>query len=329
MNNKATIIAASVLVAVFAALGAFAYFFVKPLFDQYQEDERLRQSLEQTLVNLRDNFHGYSPELLMNSWQEKMEPWRAARLERSGYFNFGDWYDREQPPEEARMRKYWYVEVTAKMLQDLYTEIYAKVNRYDAYPQDIRQTFNVATEQDWQGRDVSDAEITNNLDRLAFGVSVCRFLLRNNVTQVGGMSMWPRRIAKEHGDMLAMQTVGLQFTIATRDLVKMLEDLRMADRYFNVDGIKITYPYIAYNVEPQLQVQMLLSQARYRREFVEGGGAGAGPGAGAGGTGPGGVNQELLASFQRPTEVERAPIAEPGVFGKAWRWFKQNILVMH
>ncbi len=323
MNNRGTIIAASVLVAVFAALGAFAYFFVKPLFDEYKEDERLRQSLEQTLVNLRDNFHGYSPELLMNAWQDKMQPWRAARVERSAYFNFGDWYEREQPPEDARMRKYWYVEATGKMLQDLYTEIYAKVNRYDAYPQDIRRTFNVATEQDWQGRDVSDDEIARNMDRLAFGVSVCRFLLGNNVTQVGGMSLWPRRFAKEYGDMLAMQTVGLQFTIATRDLVKMLEDLRMSDRYFCVDGIKITYPYIAYNVEPQLQVQMLLSQAFYRRQFVEGGGA-----AGGGAAGPAGVSPELVA-FRRPSEVERAPVVEPGVFGKAWRWFKQNILVMH
>ena len=101
----------------------------------------------------------------------------------------------------------------------------------------------------------------------------------------------------------------------------------MADRYFSVDGMKITYPYIAYNVEPQLQVQMLLTQANYRKAFVEGAdkeGA-APPGApGAPGAAPGG-----FAALQRPTDVQRAPVEEPGVFGKAWKWFKTNVLVMH
>lgn len=325
MSNKATIIGVLVLVSVLGALGGGAYFFAKPMFDQYKEDERLRQSLEQTLSALRDNFQGYVPDLLINGWQDKMQPWRNARTERSAYFNFGDWFETEKPPVEARLRKFWYVEVTNKLIQEFWTEVYAKTRSYETFPQDLRKLHGVAAEQDWQGRDVSDAEIERNMTRLAFGLSACRFLLKSNVTQVTGMSIWPRRTAKEYGDMLAMQTLGAQFTIPSRDLVKMFEELRMADRYFSVDGMKITYPYIAYNVEPQLQVQMLLTQANYRKQFVEGSDKAdaAAPGA------PGGAPADGFAALQRPTDVQRAPVAEPGVFGKAWRWFKQNVLVMH
>ncbi|NLV40187.1 MAG: hypothetical protein GXY15_03030 [Candidatus Hydrogenedentes bacterium] len=327
MNNKNAIIGVLVLTAVFGALGAGAYFFAKPMFDQYKEDERLRQSLEQTLTSLRDNFQGYVPDLLINGWQEKMQPWRDARTERSAYFSFGDWFDTEKPPVEARLRKFWYVEVTNKAIQDFWTEVYAKTRSYETFPQDVRKLFGVAAEQDWQGRDVTDAEIERNMFQLSFGLSACRFFLKNNVTQMSNMSIWPRRTAKEYGDMLAMQTLGAQLTIPARDLVKMFEELRMADRYFSVDGMKITYPYIAYNVEPQLQVQMLLTQANYRKQFVEGSDKAdaAAPGApGAPGAAPAG-----FAALQRPTDVQREPVAEPGAIGKAWKWFKRTVLVMH
>jgi hypothetical protein len=323
VKNKGRIIGIVVLLAIFSALGAGYFQYIKPQFEQYAADEKLRASLEATYTDLSGTFQGFQPELLMTAWQEKLQPWRGAREERAGYFNYGDWYDHEKPAKDSdRMVKFWYGDTANKMVQDFYGELYKKYGRYDTYPQDFRNALGVATDQEWQGRDVTDAEVIRNLDKLAYGLSVCRLLLKYNVPQVTQIRMWPPRITNEYEQMLIGQTVGLQFTVSTKDLVKMLDDLRTGDRYFSVDALKITYPYIAYNVEPQLQVSMLLSQANYRKAFIE---KSEGDKGGAGGAKPGGAVASIV-----PTRPPAAPLApEPGAVGKVWKWIKNNLLYMH
>ena len=326
MKNKGRIIGTTVLALVFGALG-FAYFqYIQPQFEQYKKDEKLRASLEDTYKSIQVAFQGYQPELLMNAWQNKLEPWRNARNERAAYFNYGDWFNHEKPAKDSdRMVKFWYSDTANKMAQDFYGELYKKYGRYDTYPQDFRAAVGAATDQEWQGRDVTDAEVNRNLEKMAYGLSVCRLLLKYNVPQVAQLRLWAPRITDEYAQMLLAQTAGVQFTISAKDLVKMLDDLRTGDRYFTVDALKITYPYIAYNVEPQLQVSMLLSQARYRKVFVENSEAAQGaPGApvpGAPGV-PGASPMPL-----RPPGPP--PLEEPGVIGSAWKWFKNNILYIH
>ena len=323
MKNKSAIIGTLVLLAIFAGLGAGWYLYVKPKFDQFKQDERMQASLEETYKKLNESFGGFKPELLMDQWSKNLQPWRQARTERSAYFNYGDWYEHEKAPQEARMLKFWYGEASDKMMQDLYAKIYAKLGRYDTYPQDIRTMLNVAMEQDWQGRDVTDKEIDDNLANLAFGIKVVELLLDNNVSQLAAMSVWPKRIAGEYAEMIAIQTVGLQFSASMRDFVKLMETLRQEERYFSVDGIKITYPYIGYNVEPQIQVQLLLSQSNYLKNRVESGEGDAKPGA------PGGGPAMPQMPGGKKGEVQQAPVAEAGAVAKAWKWFKNNVLYIH
>jgi len=322
VKDKGRIIGIVVLVAVFGALGGLYFKYIQPQFAQYDKDEKLRASLETTYKDLKQTFFGYKPELLIDAWQNKLQPWRAAREERAGYFNYGDWFDHEKPAQDtARMVKFWYSDTANKMAQDFYGELYKKWQRYDTYPQDFRSAFGAASDQEWQGRDVAVADVNRNLDKLAYGLSACRLLLKYNVPQVTQMRLWPPRIADEFKQMMNAQTIGLQFIIATKDFTKMMDDLRTGDRYFSVDALKITYPYIAYNVEPQLQVSMLLSQTRYRKAFIEKSeteqsAAGAAP-AGA-----------AAATAMRPPPAT-VPVEEPGAVGKVWKWIKNNILYMH
>ncbi len=323
MKNQGRIIGAVVLVAVFGALGFGYVMYIQPQFDTYKKDEMLRASLDETFNQLKDTFQGYKPELLMSAWQDKLQPWRAAREERAGYFNYGEWFNHEKPAQDsARMVKFWYSDTANKMTQDFYTELYKKYGRYDTYPQDLRAAVGAASDSEWQGRDVTDTEVNLNLDKLAFGLSACRLLMKHNVPQLTQLRLWPPRYCEEYGLMLVAQTVGLQFTIGTKDFVKMMDDLRTGDRYFTVDALKVTYPYVAYNVEPQLQVSMLLSQAQYRRAFVQKseGGQGVAGGPAAPGAAPGTV---------LPPRPPAPEIAEPGAVGKAWKWFKNNILYIH
>ena len=314
MKHKDLIIGLVVLVAVVASLGAVWQFYYKDIFAGYKADDALRETLEKTHSQLQETFLGYKPELLIEEWQNKMQPWRNAREERSTFFNFGDWYDVDVETDETRMLKFWYTEESDKMLMDIYRLIYEKMGGYDRFPQNIREILQVQQESDWVGRDITMEEVMVNLRVLAFGRSLTKLLLDANVSQVQGVTIWPRRIPKLFNELLAFQTVGLRFSITARDLVKMLDDLRLESRYFSVEGIRINYPYIAYPSEPQLDVAMLLTQTNYRKPADETAQAVA----------AGGMQRDASAA-RPPSKVN----VEPGFFGKAWIWFKQNILVMN
>ncbi|HOC68103.1 MAG TPA: hypothetical protein PKO23_04795 [Candidatus Hydrogenedentes bacterium] len=317
MKYKGQIIGTLLLLMVFGIMFAVWQFHFKAIFDGYKEDERLRASLEETMSKLQETFQGYKPELLIEAWQNEIQPWRNAREERGVYFNFGDWYQIEVTPPEARMLKFWYTEESNKQVNDLYAKIWAKMGRYDLFPQDIRAKFDVATEERWEGKNVSWPIVEKNLRQLNFGIKLATMLLDANVSSVRDIVVWPRRYPEDYNGMLAMQTVGLQVTLPAKDMVGLLEKLEQESRYFTVDSLKVTYPYIAYAAEPQLEMQFLLTQANYRRppdmkEPVTAAAAGDGGAAGAGARAPGRGRGQ----------------APEGAMGKFWRWFRQTVLAM-
>lgn len=315
MKNKETIIGLIVVVVVLALMGAAWQFHFKALFQSYKEDDKLRETLEKTYTQLEETFKGYKPELLITEWQNHMQPWRSAREERSTYFNFGDWYDIEFKPDESRMLKFWYTEESEKMLLDLYTKVYQKMGGYDRFPQNIRNIMNVQTSDEWGDKDPDPYEVEINLAYLSFAQSLTDFLLEDaKVTSVSAMSMWPRRAPGAFMGLLGLQTVGLQVTMTAKDLINMLDKLRQEPRYFSVEALKITYPYIAYNVEPQLNVSFLLTQAMYIKPVDEEETAGV----------VGGMATGRQAARPTTTTAE-----EPGIFSKAWTWFKRTVLVMN
>jgi len=309
MKYQAQIIGVVALCCVLGAMGAAWQFYFKETFEQYRADDAMREALERSLKQLEETFQGYKPDLLINEWQNKLQPWRNAREERAVYFNFGDWFEIDIVPDETRMLKFWYNEELDKMTMALYRMIYEKMGGYDRFPQDIPGLFNI------QREDVTNMEqVRINLAYMSFATSVTEFLLNANVTHVESIVNWPRRIPSLFSQLLALQTVGLSFTMPARDLARMLDDLRQQPRYFTVEGIKITYPYIAYAAEPQLNVSLLLTQANYRKPPEEPEGAAA---AGAPGRG------------MAPARPIVARPKEPGAFSKAWTWFKRNVLYMN
>lgn len=317
MKYKAQIIAIVLLAAVFGAMFGVWQFYYKEIFDGYKQDERLREALESTLRELQEDFQGYKPELLIEEWQNKIQPWKNARDERSRYFNFGGWYDVDLTPPEARILKFWYTEETNKILYDVYTKVYQKLGAYDRFPGDLREIMRAAKEDDWAGRNVDWNEVKYNLELLTFGVNLTNMILDANVTSVKEVSVWPRRIPENFAELLALQTIGLHFTITTRDLVKLMEKLSQESRFFTVDALKVSYPYIAYAVEPQLEVQMLLTQANYRppaepQDAPAMVASEAGPGA-----------QPEISSRRRQGDDYQETFGQ-----RAWRWFRQTILYM-
>lgn len=323
MKYKAQIIGILSLVAVFGVMFAVWQFHFKEIFDGYKEDDRLRDALEKTLTQLQDDFQGYKPELLIEEWQNAIQPWRNAREDRARYFNFGDWYDIDLIPPEERMLKFWYTEESNKMIYDLYVKVYERMGGYDRFPTDLRTQLNVSKEEDWVGKNVAWPEVERNLRQLAFGTKLTLLLLDSNIISVRDLAVWPRRFPENFDGMLGLQTVGLQVTIAAKDLVKLLENLSQEPRYFTVDSMRIAYPYIAYQPEPQLDVQFLLTQANYRapEEPTE-------PLLTEQGAAPGAVPTMVKPRSEEAEQRARAREVPQGALGKFWRWFRQNVLYM-
>lgn len=321
--RTANLLWAALLVVVLTAVGVVWFVFIQPLFDQYKQDERTRQSLEETLDKLRETFAGYKPELMLDLWQRGLQPWRQAREERAIYFNLADWTQYEGKPEEGRMRKFWYFEEMNRIVKEFYDRVYAKRGNYNAFPKNPLEMFNIPGQQAYQARDITEREINENLSELTFGLKMCEFLLDHNVTQVIDMTLWPAWISQDHAEILGMRTMGVECVMSMRDLAKLMDDIRTADRYFSVNAIRISYPYIAYNVEPQLNVSMIITQANYLKRKVQQSERTAAPAAG-GPAGPG-----MPPGMAARPQVQLAPVAEPGAISKAWKWFKNNILYIH
>ena len=324
MKYKAQIIGLLALFAVFGVMFAVWQFHFKEIFNGYKEDDRLREALEKTLSQLKEDFQGYKPELLIEEWQNSIQPWRNAREERARYFNFGDWYEIDVVPPEERMLKFWYTEESNKMIYDLYMKVYERMGGYDRFPTDLPDKLNIAKEADWAGKNVAWPEVERNLKQLGFGIKLSTLLIQSNVSRVRDISIWQRRFPENYGGMLGLQTVGLQVGIASKDLVKLLENISQEPRYFTVDAIRISYPYIAYPTEPELQVEFLLTQANYRAPedpkdpaLTEQGAAGAG-------AAPAVVRPRSEEAERRARSRE----VPQGALGKFWRWFKQTVLYM-
>ncbi len=332
--TKVRIIYAAVLFAVLGAYAAVYQFYFREKLASYRRDEELKQMLDRTYEELRQAFAGVDPDMLTREWRAQIQPWTDAVTERGRYFNFAGWFVHERPPQEGPILKFWYDEQSNKMILALYQKVVERMGRYDLFPPDIRAELGVPTVDDWAGIDVNEALVSEALSRLAFGIRVCEMMLDAKATRISRVAIWPQRIEDE---LLRKQTVGLAFSMGARDLVRFIdEQLRTADRYFTIDGLRITYPYIAYNVDPQLNVEMLLTMARYEprqapaapEQLAAAQGAPGVPG--MIGVAPPGMMQPRASQVfddQGMRERRRAQqYQEPGFFGKMWKWFKRYVL---
>jgi len=332
--TKGRIIYAVTLLIVLSAFGAVYQFYLKEKLKKYHEDELLKESLQKTYDSLSETFHNTSPEKLVQIWKFQIQPWNDALEERKSYFTFGDWFQHEAPPKEGVILKVWYEETSNKMIWQLYEKVGEKMSgRYDLFPADVRTTFGVPSIEDWAGQNVTEGIVNEALGRLSYGINVCDMLLAAKASSIRDVIIWPERVDREgYGDLLSLQTLGLSFTMTSKDLVNFLEEnLRLAERYFNVDALRISYDYIAYPTEPHLNVEMLLTQATFKpRATAPPAGETPEVGPGMPTMGP----QEMFRQMRRPgargprgmREGEEGPPREPGFFGKAWKLFKRYVL---
>jgi len=251
-----------------------------------------------------------------------VQPWKDAVLDRGKFFNDGGWWEHTKPTPEVPILRFWYDEQMQKELTKLYnTDVAAAQGQgLQMFPQyvDLLKEFKVATLADLQtlNTDVTAQDINRELGKLAFGMNVCRMLLKAKAVGISQVWLWPGRELKEQEGLIRLWTVGLDVAMDMKSLVNFIEStLRTGPRYFTIEGIKIQYPYVGYNVEPMLRVQMLLTSAT----FIE-------AKAGTLDNGTVGGNVVNTYNLKGGANAAKPPPEAPTGLEAWWKWFLRDIL---
>ncbi len=319
--TRGTIIYITVLLLSFLLFAGVYYFFLQKQLAEYKKDEDLKKTYETALKDLEQTFSKTDPQVLIREWRTQVVPWEEALKSRATFFNLSNWTDHEVPPKEGVILKFWYEEQAQKMIRQLYEKVGEKMGRYDLFPQDIRKALGVYTLDEISRMDVTEKLVNEQLAKLAFGIKMCEFLLDAKMTSIDDIVFWPViPRAEQFEKLLSFFIFGVRCTMTMKDFVNFVEQkLRLADRYFHINGIRIQYPYIAYNVEPLLQIEMLIAQANYNP-----------PKEGVGADIKLQYQAQLGAGGQQRQGTQSTTSTEQvGFATKAWKWFKRNILYMN
>jgi len=330
--KKGRVISALILLAVLGGFGAVYQFYLAEKLQKYRDDEAVKLQLEQAFVDLQNTFSGIQPEVLVSAWKAEVQPWTATLQARSARFDAANWYEHPMYPEDGRqIVKFWFDEAVNEQFSELYQQVRETPGLYRfPGPEQVRGALGIPSLQELENMDMTRQQAYRHLRRFSFYRSVADMLLRSRVSSVNDINLWPMRQVQDHNQLLNMQSVGIDINMTARDFVQFVDNqLRTADRHFTIEGLRVSYPYIAYPQEPQLRIQMILTRAQYRaRPQGEAGPAGGVQQAAAtGGGGQSAVDLYALGNLQRQRREAEPPPPEPGPVGKAWRWFKRVVLV--
>lgn len=312
------IIFGTALFLVLAAFGGVYQFYFKEKLSQYNKDRLFRQELESAAESLSSFFSGTSPDTVISLWRNQVQPWADTLDRRASFFDDGDWYEHETPPEQGRILRVWYGETLNKMVEELYTNIYEKAPGIYAFPEDILRALEVSTENDLaQEQEITPAIINAELAKLSFASSLIDLLLDEKMLALYDIKVWPKRQDGSHKQQLTLQTVGLEMDMYMRHLVHFLEVLRRQRRYFTVDAIHVSNAVIAEQNDPPLNVRLLLTQATY---------AGSTNNAAAAAGGAGSARSLFDITTPRTAPPPPPPKEEPTLLQKMWKLFKRYVL---
>ena len=323
--SKEQIIFVLVIMSLMGICGAVTYFYFWARLQVYAEDVRTEEHLKATLDEFEKNFSKTQPKALISAIQAQVQPWNEARDRWGAMFSMDPrTLERFNPRPEEQFPKFWYDEESTRLLSELRMKI-LQTQPNLVFPGDIYDLFGVPRLEDWKMQEnVTEAMAKNALMKLSFGIAMFERLLNNKVTVIETINIWEPRKEERFGDIVRLRTVGLAFRIGLKDLVGLMESLNAEDRYITVEGISLAWLQPWY--EPQLEVKMLVTQALWTPPEKRPVGRAAGPAA------PGAPKPAAAAAGARSQlSTAAAPQAptQPGIFSRAWRWIKQNILIMH
>ncbi len=332
--TKERLIYIGALLAVFAGVFAVYHFYFAAKLERYAQHQALLESLQATEAKLKTTFGNASPEDVIRDHNGKVEAWREAISQRTTFFTDQDWRIHEKPPEDVFILQFWYGDESRKMVTDLWEKAQKKYgplvyqNMPQGFPSTVQSMLGVSYSEQWQGMDVDAALVNTELEKLEFGISAIEMLMNNNALGIYQVGIEELGDAGFIGKGVKYTRVKLSFRMEIKDLVEFLENLRQADSFYSVEGMRLTHPYILAQYEPQLQVDMYLLRTKQEEGFDPAGSAGGGS-AGAGYENNFSSTGLTLGGNRANTIDDDVVMEEPGTIGKAWKWFKRTVLYMN
>ncbi len=306
------------MVVVFLASLAGTYqFYFRERLEEYAQNEQRLQRMEQKLDSLRDTFadeqgQPVEPTFVIQQWREAQEPWREALQARSALFTIGVDEEIASIPE-GRTPRFFYEEKIEELVTDL--QRYAQQNR--VFLPDV--TFGVPQREQLTGQSVTEENVQMWLERFAFGDAIARKMIDANASQIRHIEIWPPRT--EYG-LLEKRTVGLDFTMTMDQLVNFLDTVGRDQRYYNVDAIRVVNRHLRVPYAPPLEVQMLLTQARFLSEDEQRDAPAAAQPAQAGGFG-GGQFADFRSLFGGPDDDDNGVPGGRGRGAQSESWWQR------
>lgn len=291
--KKQYIVPIVVLILFAGGMGAVYQFYFRIQLEQYAKNTQMQADLNKRLEELQTTFSGadkrpVSPDEFVSQWRGAVQPWNDALVDRSTYFIIPE--PTERAPENA-VPKFFYRERFPTLITQLQQYAYS---RSVMIPD---TTFGAPLPSDLDNRSVDADQVNGWLRQLSAGTDVIKLLVDNGAAQVVEVDLWPAYI---DNDLLEKRTVGVRVLITLEKLTAFLDKLYAESRYFNVDAVRIHNTSVRTPYQPWLEVEMLITQAKY----VEGGQAKAAPQ--ASGAQAAGATGDPMAKMMDALKAKRA-----------------------
>lgn len=329
--NRDRIIYFSVLFLMFGACFAVYQFYFKAKLEKYAQDKKLLENLNSSYTSLSGAFKNEEPDTVISQYNSVVESWKDAINSRVSYFNDADWREYEKPPEDVFILQFWYGEQTRKMTTALWEKAQTKYGAqvYQVFPPDVQTMLGVPYAEQWQGYNINKELVTEQLERLSFGISVFNLLMDGGAQMIRQVSLYDPKSSGFIGANVEYSRAGAAFIIEMEDLVGLIEKMRSSENYFNVEGVKVAHPYIGMKYEPKLEVEMFIARTKPKEAFL---------------TGAEGADSQAVASpqaafssafapgltplanpFRSADDEDGVAAPEPTGVAKFWRWFKRTV----
>ena len=250
------------LLLIASLIGTFAVYklFVEERMNELADHQKEEKELRKKIGEMEEKFFGTDPEKILELWRNKKQPWTNAAKNRSEFFQMTKINRYGEVPEEySSYPKFFYETELPKLRNQLNTMAFdsgtslSGINDFDV-PSET--SFGFGTNPEW-------AELQGHLNVYLYGIELTRMLVEAKATTIKRVAFWKgMEKFQGKGGALRLRTTGYSFTISMRELTELLEELRTADTYFNVNVIKITNSTLR-NADSILDVDMVVTEANY------------------------------------------------------------------
>ncbi len=255
--KKGVIFLSILLVASIAGTYAVYELYVKQRMKELADHLERERQLAVKIESLQTTFFGTTPQVVLQEWRNATQPWSDALERRTAFFAFDRTVERVTIPE-GQIPRFYYRDELPKRIQAL--QEYAE--RKNVQVADV--TCGVPPFDFYRaGSNPPASEIEQNLLKFDQCAALTRMLVDVGPESIQPLVFWPDVDTKlRSGGTLRERTTGIRMRARMQSLVTLLDSVSQSDRYFRVNGLKVSNPDLTVQ-DPTLDVELLLTQARF------------------------------------------------------------------